>query len=53
MLIDTLAGTVELTWRLCIAADGEFAEARLLHARTPEQLDRLKQWSAPVATTEA
>lgn len=53
VLIDTLAGTVELTWRLCIAADGPFAEARLLHAHTPEQLDRLQQWHAPLAATEA
>jgi len=50
VLIDTLAGTVELTWRLCLPADGEFAEARLLHAATPEQLERLTQWtSAPAA----
>ena len=53
VLIDTLAGTVELTWRLCIAADGEFTEARLLHAHTSEQLDRLKQWTASVPAAAA
>ena len=49
VLIDTLAGTVELTWRLCVPADGEFVEARLLHASTPEQLNRLTQWMASAA----
>jgi hypothetical protein len=47
VLIDTLAGTVELTWRVCIPADGVFTEARLLHAHTTEQLDRLKEWLDP------
>lgn len=49
VLIDTLAGTVELTWRLCVPADGEIVEARLLHAATPEQLDRLTQWTLSAA----
>lgn len=53
VLIDTLAGTVELTWRLCIVADGALAEARLLHANTPEQLQRLQQWNAPSAAEDA
>lgn len=47
VLIDTLAGTVELTWRLCIVADGQFAEARLLHAASADQLRRLDEWNAP------
>ncbi|GGY45217.1 DUF2169 family type VI secretion system accessory protein [Pseudoduganella albidiflava] len=50
VLIDTLAGTVELTWRLCLVADGRFADARLLHAHTPEQLDRLALWNEPADT---
>jgi hypothetical protein len=32
---------------VCIPADGVFTEARLLHAHTPEQLDRLKEWLDP------
>ena len=47
IVIDTQAGNVELTWRLCLIADGEFADVQLHHAATPEQLDRLKQWNTP------
>jgi hypothetical protein len=52
VLIDTLSGTVELTWRLCIVADGQFDEVRLLHATTPEQLQRLAQLNAPTDTVD-
>ncbi len=52
VLIDTLAGTVELTWRLCIVADGQFTDARLLHATTPEQLRRLELLNDPDNTVD-
>lgn len=47
VLIDTDAGQIELSWRICIVADGQFADARLLHAATAEQLDRLAAWNTP------
>lgn len=47
IVIDTAAGRVELTWRLCLIADGRFADAQLLHASTAEQLNRLEQWNVP------
>jgi hypothetical protein len=53
LLIDTLAGTVELTWRLCVPADGQFTDLRLLHATTAEQLERLAQWNAAEAEDPA
>jgi hypothetical protein len=52
VVIDTLSGTVELTWRSCLIADGQFAEVRLMHASTPEQLHRLALWNQPAATVE-
>lgn len=53
VVIDTLAGTLELTWRLCLVADGEFNDTRLLHASTPDQLRRLAQWNEPAPATDA
>ncbi|MDM5179743.1 DUF2169 domain-containing protein [Massilia sp. DJPM01] len=47
VLIDAEAGQVELSWRLCIVADGEFADARLLQAANEEQLGRLAAWNTP------
>jgi hypothetical protein len=38
---------IELVWRVCLPADGEFAEARLLHADEPDQLERLEQLRKP------
>lgn len=47
VLIDTEAGQLELSWRICIVADGEFADARLLHAANADQLARLAEWNTP------
>ncbi len=47
VVIDLDASVVELVWRRCLVADGTFADARLLHAATAEQLDRLREWNTP------
>lgn len=44
VLIDLDAGVVELSWRICLRADATFAGVRLLHASTPEQMARLRDW---------
>lgn len=49
VVIDPDAGVVELVWRGCLLADGTFEDARLLHATTTEQLDRLREWNTPPA----
>lgn len=43
VVIDPEATTVELTWRLCVAADGTFRNARLIHATEAAQLERLRE----------
>ncbi|GGC23013.1 DUF2169 family type VI secretion system accessory protein [Pseudoduganella buxea] len=53
IIIDTASARVEVTWRLCLIADGEFAEVRLLHASTPEQLQRLQHWNSPEQTQDS
>lgn len=45
--IDLEAGQVDLTWRVCLPADGEIHEARLLHAKDEQQLQRLKELQTP------
>ena len=47
VVIDTDAGVVDIVWRHCLVADGSFADARLMHATTDEQLQRLHDWNAP------
>lgn len=49
VVVDTDAGVVDIVWRYCLVADGSFADARLLHATTDEQLQRLHGWHAPAA----
>lgn len=51
VVIDVDAGTVELVWRYCLVADASFANVRLLHAVTAEQLARVRDWSAPSSET--
>ncbi|MDM5175614.1 DUF2169 domain-containing protein [Massilia sp. DJPM01] len=45
--IDLEAGQVHLTWRLCMLADGELPEVRLMHCDSAEQLRRIDEWNAP------
>ena len=52
VVVDVEGGVVELVWRRCLVADGEFADVRLLHAATPEQLQRLHEWTNPAAEEE-
>jgi hypothetical protein len=52
VVIDLDAGQVELTWRIAVQADGDFQEVRLLHANTPEALERLKAVQAAAETAE-
>lgn len=54
VVVDTDACTVDLTWRRSLVADGTFADARLLHATSAEQLERLQSLNAPAdeAATE-
>ena len=49
VVIDLEAGRVDLVWRICLAADGELHEARLLHARDAAQLQRLQDLQTPPA----
>ena len=53
VLIDLDAGQVDLVWRLCLLADGELTDVRLMHANTPEQLERLAQFGAPAEENAA
>jgi hypothetical protein len=43
---------VELTWRIAMQADGVLQEVRLLHANTPEALERLKALQAAAESAE-
>jgi hypothetical protein len=47
VIIDTDAGEVHLVWRICLAADGAIAQARLMHTDGEEQLQRIKALQNP------
>ncbi|MCE3602707.1 DUF2169 domain-containing protein [Massilia sp. P8910] len=47
--IDLEAGQVHLTWRLCMLADGELPEVRLMHYDSAEQLRRIDEWNEPAS----
>lgn len=42
VVIDPDAATIEMTWRLCVSADGTLRKARLIHATEAAQLERLR-----------
>lgn len=46
VVIDPDAATVELAWRLCVAADGTLRKAQLIHAMQAAQLERLRELEA-------
>ncbi|MDQ1829737.1 DUF2169 family type VI secretion system accessory protein [Massilia scottii] len=46
VIVDTDAGHVDLVWRLCMVADGQFGQVRLLHAASEEQLRQIAAWQA-------
>jgi len=42
VVVDPDAATVELAWRLCVAADGTLRKSRLIHVTEAAQLERLR-----------
>lgn len=40
--IDSKAGRLDLVWRICLPADGDISEVRLMHSTNEEQLQRLQ-----------